>query len=69
MVGWPWHARGPVERASTSRDEGRYMTTQDICQVCYRRIRVAIYKGTDVCSDNCRKVREGDTEHLVLATQ
>lgn len=28
------------------------------CQLCGRRIEVQIFRGSGVCSENCRKTRE-----------
>lgn len=28
------------------------------CRVCKQDIKVAIYKGTGICSGNCRKIEE-----------
>jgi hypothetical protein len=34
----------------------------DYCCMCGSRIVTMIYKGTGVCGDNCRKLRDSDTE-------
>lgn len=28
------------------------------CQICGNEIRIAIMKGSGVCSENCRKIRD-----------
>jgi predicted nucleic acid-binding Zn ribbon protein len=32
------------------------------CIICGKKIKVQIYKNTEVCSENCRKDRDGDHE-------
>ena len=33
---------------------------RDICRVCGKKITVMIYRGSGVCSDDHRKIRDGD---------
>lgn len=32
------------------------------CSECGKKIQVAIMKGTGVCGENCRKVRDGEDD-------
>jgi hypothetical protein len=38
-------------------------TAYETCTQCGNDIRVQIMRGTGVCSDDCRKERDGDTPH------
>jgi predicted nucleic acid-binding Zn ribbon protein len=31
-----------------------------MCEICKQQILVAIFKGTGVCSEHCRKIRDGE---------
>lgn len=33
---------------------------RDLCRVCGKKIHVMAFKGTGVCCDNHRKIRDGD---------
>jgi hypothetical protein len=35
------------------------MATEN-CTVCTKKIRIMTFKGTGVCSENCRKIRDGE---------
>jgi len=35
---------------------------KDLCIMCGRKIKTLIFQGTGVCSDDCRKDRDGDHE-------
>lgn len=37
------------------------MTSTDNCENCGKTIKVAIFKGTGHCSDDCRKTLMGET--------
>jgi hypothetical protein len=34
----------------------------ELCIMCGKRIRTAIFRGTGVCCEDCRKDRDGDHE-------
>ena len=36
------------------------MPKNDKCSVCGKPTKVAIFRGTGVCSENCRKSRDND---------
>lgn len=35
------------------------------CQVCKREIKTMIFRGTGVCCENCRKIRDGEADKVV----
>lgn len=35
------------------------------CEVCKKKIKVMCFRNTGVCSENCRKVRDGEGKHVV----
>ena len=35
---------------------------KDLCTMCGKKITTQIYKGSGVCSENCRKDRDDDHE-------
>lgn len=35
---------------------------KDICSNCGKRIKTLIFQGSGICSDDCRKDRDGDHE-------
>lgn len=37
----------------------------EYCKICRKKIVVQIFKGTDVCSEKCRKDRDNDHEPFI----
>lgn len=35
---------------------------RDLCKMCGTKIKTLIFRGTGVCSEDCRKDRDGDHE-------
>lgn len=35
---------------------------KDLCVMCGTKIKTLIFQGTGICSDDCRKDRDGDHE-------
>ena len=49
-----------VQRANYAVRMG--CSIREVCTNCGNKIRTLIFQGTGVCSDDCRKDRDGDHE-------
>lgn len=48
------------EEIQTYRNEETQAYKRNHCSICSKEIKTQIYKGTGVCSENCRKERDND---------
>ena len=49
-------------------DKEDEMAKREKCKNCNNPVLVAIFKGTGWCSDDCRKVIQGETQHATAQT-
>jgi hypothetical protein len=50
----------PVQLAHKALEQ--YCQIKELCTMCGAKIKTLIFKGTGVCSEDCRKDRDGDHE-------
>lgn len=53
-----------TQSENTNFTERTSSTRAERCSECYVEVKVMCFKGMGVCSENCRKRRDGDTSQL-----
>ena len=56
-------AKQPLDRMALAHKAlQQNCNISDLCIMCGKKIKTLIFQGTHICSDDCRKDRDGDHE-------